>query len=106
VTGTKIEEFGKGDNCYISTTQQLTVIVDFTATTLLQSSDFCSRGSILININLISKASQHRVTFVLEALFPAYLDVFEKLFLELILNHVLNTLLFDDKVSLKQERSD
>jgi len=44
-----ITEFRKRDNCYRNyDEQQLSVIVDFTETTLPQSADVCIRGSILI----------------------------------------------------------
>ena len=44
---------------------------------------------VFIKLFLFFHTRQLRVTFVLEVLFPAYVDVFEKLFLELSLNHVM-----------------
>jgi len=101
VAGTKTEavirkngfiiEFGKRDNfCSNYDKQQLSVIVDFTTTTLPLRADICSRESIVfLKLFLFFHTGQLRVTFVLEALFPAYVDVFEILFLELSLNHVM-----------------
>ena len=61
-----ITELGKGDNFFSNyDVQQLTVIVDFTVSTLRRSADVCSRGSILIKFNCISKSRKCTVTFVL-----------------------------------------
>jgi hypothetical protein len=61
-----ITELGKGDNFFSNyDVQQLTVIVDFTVSTLWRSADVCSRGSILIKFSCISKSRKYTVTFVL-----------------------------------------